>query len=77
MNPGQKQFFDYIMERTRPEQTDDMKALLEENFQRQEAGTFTPGYLAESMPKMYAMLKPEHVGEVKAVTEQFGKNMAD
>ncbi len=75
MNPGQKQFFDFIVERTQPDKANDMKALLEENFQRQDNGTFTPDYLAASMPKLYAMLKPEHVDEVKAITAQFGKNM--
>lgn len=74
MNSGQKQFFDFIMERTKEDKKEDMKALLEEGFMRQENGTFTQEYMAEYTPKMLGNLLPKHVEEVKAITEQFGKN---
>jgi len=74
MNPGQKQFFEFIMERTQPEKAEDMKALLEEGFAKQNDGTFTPEYLTDYTPKMLSFLLPEHVEEVKNITEQFGKN---
>lgn len=76
MNAGQKQFFDFIMERTQPEKTVDMTALLEEGFAKQNDGTFTPEYLAGYTPKMLSFLLPQHIEEVKNITEQFGKNRA-
>jgi hypothetical protein len=76
MNAGQRQFFDFIMERTRDDQKNAMKALLEEGFARQDNGTFTSEYMADYTPKMLSFLMPEHVEEVKAITENFGKHRA-
>ena len=76
MNAGQKQFFDFIIERTQTDKREDMKTLLEEGFAHQDNGTFTMEYLAEYTPKMLKNLKPEHVDEVKAITEQFGNGKA-
>lgn len=74
MNAGQEQFFNFIVERTQPEKAEEMKLLLEEGFQKQEDGTFTPEYLEGYTPKMLSFLLPQHVEEVRAITEQFGKN---
>lgn len=76
MHPGQKQFFDFIIERTQTGKKDEMQSLLEEGFARQDNGTFTPEYLAGYTQKMLSCLEPEHVDEVKTITGQFGKTMA-
>lgn len=63
----------FILERTQDSKQEDAKALLSESFAKQADGTFTPEYMADFTPKMLALLKPEHVDEVKAITEQFSK----
>lgn len=73
MNAGQKQFYDYIIERTQPEKLSDMKNLLEEGFLKQENGTFTSEYIAEYSSKMLSFLLHEYVDEVRALTDNIGK----
>ncbi len=73
LNPGQEQFLNFILERTQDGKAEEMQALLGESFQKQADGTFTPEYLADFTPKMLALLKPEHVEEVRQITENFGK----
>ncbi len=41
MNQGQEKFFSFIMERIAKEHEETAKALLSENFAKQQAGTFT------------------------------------
>lgn len=74
MNTNQKQFYDFIIERTQKDKVDAMKSLLEDAFSKQDNGTFTPEYLNEYTPKMLSHLKSEHLEEVKQITKHFRKN---
>lgn len=77
MNQGQKKFFDFILERTKAGRAAEAESLLKEGFAKQADGTFTPEYLAGYTPQLLALLKPEHVDEVRQITEQFGKDRTD
>ncbi|MDR0411472.1 MAG: hypothetical protein LBH75_05825 [Treponema sp.] len=72
MNEGQKKFFDFILERVQNGKEKEAKALLEEGFEKQSDGTFTPEYMQGIIPKYIAILKPENVEEVKNVMMNFG-----
>jgi hypothetical protein len=76
MNEGQKNFFDFILERIKPGKEEEVKALLEEGFSKQADGTFTPEYMQGIVPKYLEMLKPENVEEVKNVLMNFGPSKA-
>lgn len=71
MNQGQQKFYDFIMERVKDDRCQDAKALLEEHFIKQEAGTFTHEDIMQFIPKMTEMLKQEHVDEVTAIMMEF------
>lgn len=75
MNEGQQKFFNYILERVKDGQQEQAKTLLAESFQNQKSGSFTPQYLMEFGAKMVAMLKPEHIEEVKQIMSTFGSQM--
>lgn len=75
MNPGQKLFYDFIMERAKDEKKAEAKALLGEGFSRQAAGTFDKGYFQEIVPRILDLIKPEAVNEVKAAMEDFGTRL--
>lgn len=72
MHDGQKQFYDYIMEKTSSGMDEEAKRLLKECFDRQNSSTFTATFLNDVTPKILATLKPEFVSEVRMVMEQFG-----
>ena len=76
MNPGQTRFYDFILERTQPDKQEVMKTLLADGFAKQEEGAFTEKYFVDYTLKLLSYLKPEHVAEVKAITENFGKHQA-
>jgi hypothetical protein len=65
MNPGQQMFFDFVMERVQPGKEADIQAIMTESFKRQGEGTFTKEYMAETAPKMIALLRPECAEEFK------------
>ncbi len=72
MNQGQQMVFNFIMARVQDGKQAEARALLEEGFQRRAHGTFTAEQLQGLTTKMLALLKPEHVSEVKALVSQFG-----
>lgn len=57
MNPGQKLFYDFIMERAKDEKKAEAKALLGEGFSRQAAGTFDKGYFSGDSTKDFGSNK--------------------
>ena len=59
MNAGQQQFYNFALERAQAGKEEEMKAILAENFRKQEEGTFTKEYMAEAMPKLMALVRPE------------------
>ena len=65
MNPGQKQFHDFMLDRIQPGKEEEINSIMEESFSRQDDGTFTPEYMGEIMPRMMALLRPECVEEFK------------
>jgi hypothetical protein len=65
MNQGQKMFRDFAMERVKAGKEDDIEAIMAESFRRQDEGTFTKEYMAETAPSMIALLRPECVEEFK------------
>ena len=75
MNQGQEKFLGFILERVQEDKVDEAKALLAESFNKQAEGTFSHEYIMEFIPKMIALLKADKVEEVKAIMEQFAKNI--
>lgn len=75
MNPGQKQFYDFFIERTKDDKKEDAKILLEAGFERQAAGTFDKTYLDEVMPMYFELIKPEAVEELKAAMAHFSTRL--
>lgn len=71
MNQGQQQFYDFIMERVKEDRTEDAKAMLNEHFQKQEAGSFTHEDIIQFMPKMTEMIQQDHVDEVTGIMTEF------
>jgi len=63
MNPGQKQFHDFALERVQMGKEAELAALMVESFHKQDTGAFTPEYLSEIAPKMMALLRPECIAE--------------
>lgn len=75
MNPGQKQFYDFFIERTKDDKKEAAKALLEDSFARQAAGTFDKAYFEEVMPKYFEVIKTEAVDEVKEAMGHFASRL--
>lgn len=65
MNQGQKKFFDFVMERVKNGKEEQVQAIMSESFRKQDEGTFTKEYMAEIVPGMIVLLRPECVEEFK------------
>lgn len=65
MNPGQQQFYDFFMERIKEDKVEEAKTILQENFKKQDEGTFTKEYMQESMAKLMSFVKPEFLEDLK------------
>jgi hypothetical protein len=68
---GQEKFLSFILQRVKEDKVDEAKQLLEENFKKQNEGTFTKEDVEQFIPKMISILKPEKLEEVQAVVKQF------
>ena len=75
MTEDQQFFQNFILERIQPGKEEDVKAIMAESFKRQAEGTFSPEYMAEVMPKMVALLKPECVEEFMGAAAHFKSEM--
>lgn len=75
MNPGQQQFYDFFIERAQDGKKEEAKALLEDGFARQAAGTFDKAYFEEIMPKYFEVIKPEAVNELKTAMDHFASRI--
>ena len=71
MNNKQEQFLNYILKRVQDGKVDEAQALINENFKKQEAGTFTRADIGEFIPKITMLIKPNHVDEVHNVIQEF------
>ena len=74
MNQGQEKFLEFILERIKEDKIEEAKALLADNFKKQSEGNFTQDDIAQTIPKMLALLKPDKVEEVQAIMKQFAQD---
>lgn len=71
MDNKQEQFFNFILKRVQDGKEDEAKKLVQANFEKQSAGTFTHADIGEFIPKITMLIKPNHVDEVKNVLHEF------
>ena len=77
MNNKQEQFLNYILKRVQDGKVDEAQALINENFKKQEAGTFTRADIGELIPKITMLIKPNHVDEVHNVIQEFAATFSE
>ncbi|MDR1704972.1 MAG: hypothetical protein LBS19_09880 [Clostridiales bacterium] len=75
MNPGQKMFNDFFVERALDDRKAEAQELLNECFAKQDAGAFDRNYFAEIKPKFFAIVKPEAVDELTAAMDNFASRL--
>ncbi|WP_416353323.1 hypothetical protein ACNAN0_11260 [Agrilactobacillus fermenti] len=63
----------FVLERTKPDQTEQMTQLIDEVSQRHDQNKLDTVYLMSIVPKAMGMIKPEAMGEVKAALDKFRK----
>ncbi|MGG0238047.1 hypothetical protein [Bacillus rhizoplanae] len=68
---GQEMFLNFILQRVQEGKEEEAKAILTENFKKQNEGTFSKGDIEQFIPKMISILKPEKIEEIQAVVKQF------
>ena len=73
MHQGQENFFHFIMERVQRDKVKEAKELLEEHFRKQQEGRFTKDDIMQFIPKMTAILKPDHKEEVLGIMNEFAE----
>ncbi|CAM3993984.1 hypothetical protein [Bacillus paramycoides] len=74
---GQEMFLNFILQRVQEDKQDEAKAILTENFKKQDEGAFSKEDIEQFIPKMISLLKPEKLEEVKAVVKQFSGNYSN
>ena len=67
----QEMFSNFILQRVKDDKVEEAKALLAENFKKQDEGTFTKEDVEQFVPKMIDYLKPEKIEEIRAIANQF------
>jgi len=75
MNQGQEMFYNFSIERAKDGKKEGAKALLDESFAKQAAGTFDMAYLNELKPKLFAIVKLEAIEEVKKAMDHFASSL--
>jgi len=75
MNPGQEQFYHFILERVGEEHQNTIKELMGENFKKQAEGTFTRDDMVKTQEALMKMVKPEALEEVKTAMAHFASQM--
>ena len=75
MNQEQEQFLSFILERVKADKVEEAKVLLECNFKKLSEGNFTQDDLAQVIPKMLDLLKPDKIEEVQTVMKQFAERV--
>lgn len=74
---GQEKFLSYILQRVQEGKEDEAKAILAENFRKQNEGTFSQEEIQQFIPKMMSLLKPEKLKEIEAVVKRFSENFSE
>ncbi|MER2030355.1 MAG: hypothetical protein ABS935_08680 [Solibacillus sp.] len=67
----QEMFSNFILQRVKEDKMEEAKALLAENFKKQDEGTFTKEDVEQFVPKMMEYLKPEKIEEIRTIAKQF------
>jgi len=75
MNEGQEKFCRFILDRVTPARADEAKALLAENFRRQDEGTFTADYLPQAVAALMAVVKPECHDDLRRAAAQMSPTL--
>lgn len=70
----QEMFSNFILQRVKEDKMEEVKALLAENFKKQDEGTFTKEDVEQFVPKMMEYLKPEKIEEIRTIAKQFSIN---
>ncbi|MET3574448.1 hypothetical protein ACFFIY_13260 [Bhargavaea ullalensis] len=68
---GQEKFMEFILERVQEGKEAEARAVLAENFKKQDEGTFSQEDIRAFIPKMMGLIKPERLAEVQAVATRF------
>ncbi len=71
MNAGQEMFAKFFMDMVQEDKKTEGQAVLEECFKLQDEGTFTPEVMAGIMPRMFALVRPECVEQLKQAGQHF------
>ncbi|WP_462412896.1 hypothetical protein [Neobacillus sp. Marseille-QA0830] len=74
---GQEMFLNFILQRVQEGKEDEARAILAENFKKQDEGTFTKEDVEKFVPKMMSIIKPEKLPEIQAVAKQFAGSFGD
>ena len=77
MDQIQELFLNYILERVQEDKVEEAKQLLALGFQKLAEGNFTQADIAEFIPKMISILKPDKIEEVQEVVKQFAGNLGN
>lgn len=75
MNEGQQRFYEFVMSRVIEGKEEEIKAIMNESFKRQQEGTFTKEYMAGTAPKMIMLLRPECVEEFKEAAQHMSSQL--
>ncbi|KLV26698.1 hypothetical protein CHH55_12425 [Niallia circulans] len=68
---GQEKFLAFILQRVQEGKEEEAKAILMDNFRKQDEGTFSQNDIEQFLPKMISLIKPERLEEIQAVVKQF------
>ncbi|MFP3719301.1 hypothetical protein SFC57_14750 [Niallia circulans] len=68
---GQEKFLAFIIQRVQEGKEEEAKAILMDNFRKQDEGTFSKNDIEQFLPKMISLIKPERLEEIQAVVKQF------
>ena len=77
MNPGQQNFYNFILARAQEGKAEEAKALLLENFKLQDEGGFTKEVMGQNVMKLMALVKPEHLDELKQAAAHMGGTLGN
>ncbi len=75
MNPGQKMFNDFFIERAMDDKKAEAQTLLDECFAKQDSGAFDRAYFEDIRLKFFAIVKPEAVGELTEAMGHFASRL--
>ncbi len=75
MNPGQQQVYLFLMEQVRDDKKAEARALLDDSFAKQAAGTLNRAYLDKIVPKFLSIAKPGAIDVIKAAMSQYASRL--